>query len=500
LPPYVPPSLPIDHLLLRGVNSARALITRDRTFGFAELNDFVGRLARVLLEQGLEPGDRVATWLPKTVIACIMPLAAARAGLIHVPINPALKAAQVSHILNDSGAQLIVTAPARAALLPVTEIAILNEGDAMAALARGVALPASSASPDDLAAILYTSGSTGRPKGVMLSHTNLWLGAISVSGYLGIAPDDVTLALLPLSFDYGQNQLLNSWAAGAAVVPLDFLTPRDVIKAIDRHDVTTLPGVPPLWVQLVEADWPAGVGEKVKRLTNTGGALTPGLIDRMRVTFPKADVIPMYGLTEAFRSTYLDSALVAKHPTSMGKAIPHAEIMVIRPDGSETDVDEPGELVHAGPLVAQGYWQDAERTASRFKPAPAISTFGGTAVWSGDTVKRDANGLFYFVGRYDEMIKVSGNRVSPTEVEEAAAKSGLIAECVAVGIPDERLGQSITLIARALQGAASDALLPYLKQELPAFMVPKSIIWRPEMPRNANGKLDRATLKAEALA
>lgn len=485
--------------MLRGDDSARALITRDRTFGFAELNEIIGRLARALLETGVQPGDRVVTWLPKTLIACIMPLAAARAGLIHVPVNPALKAAQVSHILNDSGAALMVTARTRAALLPEMSLAILSDDKATAALQTGDALSASSAKPDDLAAILYTSGSTGRPKGVMLSHANLWLGAISVSGYLGVTPDDVTLALLPLSFDYGQNQLLNSWAAGSTVVPLDFLTPRDVIKVVDRHDITTLPGVPPLWVQLVEADWPAGVGEKVKRLTNTGGALTPGLINRMRGTFPNAEIVPMYGLTEAFRSTYLAPGLVASHPTSIGKAVPNAEIMVVRPDGSETDEGEPGELVHAGPLVAQGYWQDAERTAARFRPAPASSRYGGKAVWSGDTVKRDANGLLYFVGRTDEMIKVSGNRVSPTEIEEAAARSGIVAESVAVGIPDERLGHSITLIVRALHGANPDALMPYLKQELPAFMLPRSIVWRSDLPRNANGKLDRATLKAEAL-
>jgi acyl-coenzyme A synthetase/AMP-(fatty) acid ligase len=218
----------------------------------------------------------------------------------------------------------------------------------------------------------------------------------------------------------------------------------------------------------------------------------------MRGLFPNADVYPMYGLTEAFRSTYLDPSLVDTHPTSMGKAIPFAEIMVVRPNGQEAGVDEPGELVHAGPLVAHGYWQDAERTALRYKPAPSWSLHGGTAVWSGDTVRRDAEGLLYFVGRDDEMIKSSGNRISPAELEEAATASGIAAEAVALGVPDPRLGQAIILIVRGDQ-ARSDALEQYLKQELPSFMQPNRVEWWPEMPRNPNGKLDRAAIRGRLM-
>jgi acyl-coenzyme A synthetase/AMP-(fatty) acid ligase len=170
---------------------------------------------------------------------------------------------------------------------------------------------------------------------------------------------------------------------------------------------------------------------------------------------------------------------------------------VVRADGNLTSDDEAGELVHCGPLVAQGYWQDAERTAERFKPAPPGSRFGGMAVWSGDTVRRSANGLLYFVGREDEMIKVSGNRISPFEIEEAALASGAVAEAVAFGVPDDRLGQAILLVVRGLGAAAEARLSAYFKAELPGFMLPKAVIWRDDLPRNANGKLDRAGLKAE---
>jgi acyl-CoA ligase (AMP-forming) (exosortase A-associated) len=490
-----PTPRPIDHLLLDGNADAPALVTKSETLSFAQAENSVGALAKVLASRGFPVGARVATWLPKTVEACLMPLTAPRAGLVHIPVNPVLRRAQVAHILADSSASLLLTSADRAASLQPGDLpegcSLWLEADAVIARQGEKGLAPSSANPDALVAILYTSGSTGRPKGVMLSHANLWLGAVSVEHYLGLGPDDRTLAVLPLGFDYGQNQLFSTWKAGGCVYPFDYLVPRDVVKAVAKHEITTLAAVPPLWLQLVECDW-AGAGASIRRVTNSGGALTPSLIDRMRATFPNAQIFPMYGLTEAFRSTYLSPELVATHPTSMGQAIPFAEIMVIGPDGKPADQ---GELVHAGPLVAQGYWQDAERTAARFRPAPQGSTYGGTAVWSGDTVRRDADGLLYFVGREDEMIKSSGHRMSPLEIEEAALASGVVDEAVAHAVPDERLGQAIRLVVRGQND--EDRLRTHLKAELPSHMQPRIIDWRAEMPRNANGKIDRAALKAE---
>lgn len=495
---------PLDHLARRGADSSPALITRDRTLDYAAFDPAVGRLAHALLAAGLKPGDRVASWLQKTVEACLLPLAAARAGLIHVPINPVLRRAQAAHILADSGARMLITGQGRAGTLEPrdrpADCSLWLEAQAAEAWAGGDPLPPSIRDTEELCAILYTSGSTGRPKGVMLSHANLWLGAVSVAHYLRLAPDDRTLAVLPLAFDYGQNQLLSSWVAGAAAIPLDYLTPRDVVKGVERFGATTFAGVPPLWLQLVGADWPPETSARIRRVTNSGGALTRFLVRNISEVFDKADIYPMYGLTEAFRSTFLDPALVADHPSSMGKAIPFAEILVVRPDGSLCADDEPGELVHCGPLVAQGYWQDPERTAQRFKLAPPASSYGGLAVWSGDTVRRDAQGLHYFVGRDDEMIKVSGNRISPTEIEEAAIASGAADEAVAIGAPDERLGQSILLVASG-RGEDRDARLSgWFKRELPAFMAPARVIWKDALPRNANGKLDRAAIRAEVLS
>ena len=501
------PILPLDHLVLRGGEAADALVLREGVLSYKDLRRRVSVLAAWLAGEVPEKGARVATWAAKGELTCLIPLAAARAGLVHVPVNPLLKHAQVAHILTDSGATMLIGTAARLKTLEEGNVPagcrITEEHAALEAAAElNGNLPPSAADPDDLAAILYTSGSTGRPKGVMLSHANMWLGAESVADYLGLAPDDRTLAVLPLSFDYGQNQLFSTWYAGGCVIPLDYLMPRDVMKAVERHGVTTLAAVPPLWVQLCELDWSAETAAKLRRLTNSGGALTVDLVRRLRARFPNARVFAMYGLTEAFRSTYLNPALIDSHPTSMGAAIPHAEVLVVNDLGDIAQAGEEGELVHCGPLVAQGYWRDPERTAERFRPAPSASRYGGTAVWSGDRVKRDADGLLYFVGRRDAMIKSAGNRISPQEIEEVALATGLVAEAVALGVPDERLGQAVHLVVRAVPGiSGAEEELPHkLMQELPNFMQPKVIHWRDAIPVGPNGKIDRTGLQAELTA
>jgi len=503
--PQLPDPLPrpLDSLaelaVAAGRGEAPALVLREGTLNHNRLRQRVARLAGWLARMVPEQGARVASWAAKGELTCLLPLAAARAGLVHVPVNPLLKRAQVAHILADSGAKLLIGTGSRLAGLEPGDLppgcAALGEAEALAAAeAAGLELPPSDADPSGLAAILYTSGSTGRPKGVMLSHANMWLGAVSVAHYLGLAEDDVTLAVLPLSFDYGQNQLLSTWYAGGCAVPLDFLFPKDVAKACAKHRVTTLAAVPPLWVQLTETDWPEDARSSLRRLTNSGGALTADLVRSLRTMFPQARLFPMYGLTEAFRSTYLDPALVDSHPTSMGKAIPFAEILVVKDTGDIAADGEEGELVHCGPLVAQGYWQDPERTAERFKPAPAASTYGGMAVFSGDRVRRDAQGLLYFAGRRDAMIKSAGNRISPQEVEEAALATGLVAEAVALGVPHARLGQAVHLVVRG-DAANAGELAKRLQRDLPNFMQPQHIHWRAALPLNPNGKIDRAALQ-----
>jgi acyl-CoA ligase (AMP-forming) (exosortase A-associated) len=480
-----PTPFPLDHLTLRGDPRAPALTVGGETLDYAGFEEAVGRTANRLLALGLRPGDRVASWMGKTRLACILPLAVPRAGLVHVPINPVLRRAQAEHILADSGARLLVANSARLATLgqrPEQAIALeeWKSGDD--------AVPPGNAAPDDLAALLYTSGSTGRPKGVMLSHANLWLGAISVAHYLGLSADDRTLCVLPLAFDYGQNQLLSTWAAGGEAIAFDYLLPRDVVRAVERTGATVLAGVPPLWVQLAEQEW-GGAAASLRTLTNSGGHMPEPLVRRLRTLFPDARLHLMYGLTEAFRSASLDPALVDAHPDAVGTAIPFADLSVRRSDGSEAARQEEGELVHAGPLVAQGYWQDEERTAQRFRDG---------AVWSGDRAVIGDDGLLRIHGRADAMIKVSGHRVSPSEVEEAALASGAVEDCAVFGVKDERLGQRIVLVAVAKGEAAEERLQRWFAAELPAHLRPGEVRWVDALPLSPNGKIDRAALGERA--
>jgi acyl-CoA synthetase (AMP-forming)/AMP-acid ligase II len=210
----------------------------------------------------------------------------------------------------------------------------------------------------------------------------------------------------------------------------------------------------------------------------------------------------MYGLTEAFRSTYLPPVELDRRPTSIGKAIPNVEILVVREDGTSCDPGEPGELVHRGPLVSLGYWNDPERTALRFRPVPnqqAGLPFPEIAVWSGDTVVKDDEGFIFFVGRKDDMIKSSGYRISPTEIEEVIYGTKLINECAAIGIPHAELGQAVVIACHTENPGSDtkDALIAACRAALPNYMIPTEIVFRELLPRNPNGKIDRKLLSTQ---
>jgi len=507
--------------------SSIALLQDSATLGYAELDRLVSRTAAGLLALGHEKQARVGIYLPKRFETVASFFGCARAGLVFVPINPLLKGPQVAHILRDCNVRTLITLPDRARDLatvleecPDLRRLVLVGGEADAGIGRlGATSWAELTANDghhtphrvidvDMVSIFYTSGSTGRPKGVVLSHRNMLAGAESVSTYLENTADDRLLAVLPFSFDYGFSQLTTAFRVGASVVLMDYLFARDVPKAVERHAVTGLAAVPPLWIQLAEAPWPPGAAESLRYITNSGGRMPRATLDRLRQLLPRARPYLMYGLTEAFRGTYLPPDQVDIRPDSMGKSIPNSEILVVRPDGTPCDPDEAGELVQRGALVALGYWNDPAKTAERFKPLPgqrAELPIVEMAVWSGDTVRRDSEGYLYFVGRRDEMIKTSGYRVSPTEVEEVVYASGLVGDAVAVGAPHAALGEAIVLIcsppadgsAESRRGAElAAALLAHCKAQMPGFMVPQRVEWLEELPRNPNGKFDRPALAA----
>jgi acyl-CoA synthetase (AMP-forming)/AMP-acid ligase II len=285
---------------------------------------------------------------------------------------------------------------------------------------------------------------------------------------------------------------------------MNFLLARDVVRVCERERITGLTCVPPLWIKIAAEDWPETTGDRLRYFANTGGHMPQPLLMKLRSAFPRADPYLMYGLTEAFRSTYLDPDEIDVRPDSIGKAIPNEEVLVVRDDGALCAPGEVGELVHRGSLVSMGYWNAPELTAERFKPTPgqqADSSNPEIAVWSGDLVRRDEDGFLYFVGRNDEMIKTSGYRVSPTEVEEVVFRTGLVTEVVALGIPDDELGHAIVVVATPLPDLDLDidSIDRECRKQLPRYMVPRAILSRDELPRNPNGKIDRPLILQEML-
>lgn len=513
---------------------AIALTSGASQLSYAELSTGVSQFSAGLLSLGLDRGERVAIYLEKRFETVIASFGAPAAGAVFVPVNPLLKPEQVAFILRDCNVRVLVTSPERLALMHevlaqchdlrhvVVTDALAPASPAGLTLTNPLALlcwrdllsrparPGHRVIDVDMAAILYTSGSTGKPKGVVLSHRNMVAGAKSVASYLENRPGDVLLAALPLSFDAGFSQLTTAFHAGARVVLLNYLMPRDVLKAMAREGVTGLTAVPPLYIQLAQLEWPAAINQSLRYFANTGGRMPRETLNLLRQRAPQAKPFLMYGLTEAFRSTYLPPDQVDRRPDSIGKAIPNAEILVLREDGSPCSPEEPGELVHRGALVGMGYWNDAEKTAERYRllAADAPGRQPGLqlpeyAVFSGDTVRKDAEGFLYFIGRRDEMMKTSGYRVSPTEVEEILYATQLVGECVAFGVPHPSLGHAIYVIATHATGTGSrglNDLINECRSRMPAYMVPAGIeIVAGPLPRNPNGKIDRKLLAAEWL-
>ena len=516
----------LHELLLFTANRAPhapALTHGTQTLTSADLSSAVSKFASGALAHGVARSERIAVFLEKRIETVVTCFGAAASGAVFVPLNPVLKPEQVAHIMRDCDVRVLVTSPERWAMLASAlrdcsslRTLVLTEGGAKSDVQQTVTWAEWLASPlrrghrvidTDVVAILYTSGSTGRPKGVVLSHRNMVAGAKSVASYLGNQASDTLIAALPLSFDAGFSQLTTAFHVGARVVLLNHLLPRDVLNAMAKERVTGITAVPPLYIQLAALEWPGSIGEHLRYFANTGGRMPRETLQALRARVPSARPFLMYGLTEAFRSTYLPPEEVDRRPDSIGKAIPNAEILVLRDDGTECTADEPGELVHRGALVGLGYWNDPEKTAERYRQLPvgvagreACLPLPEVAVFSGDTVRRDAEGFLYFVGRRDEMIKTSGYRVSPTEVEEVLYATRLVGECAAFGVDHAKLGQAIQVVATPPSGALVvdvDGLLAECRRRMPAYMVPAGVMALPgPLPRNPNGKIDRKQLAA----
>lgn len=494
----------IEHELFRSADSRAehaALEYGDRSWSFATLLRRAAGAARVVLDHGIHPGDRVvlcARKAPETVAALY---GIWIAGGVAVPASAELRAAQLAHIIRHSEAKLVIADAqvlaelrASAEVLPAT-IAPLDAFSLDAPPMLNVLLHGGATR----AAFLYTSGSTGLPKGIEISHDNLIAGARIVSTYLSITQDERVLSVLPFHFDYGLNQLLTTVRQGATLVLQRSTHPGAILRALNEQRITGLAGVPPLWVQLAGPGSPLETTAfpHLRYITNSGGAFPVDLLERFVATLKHSEIFLMYGLSEAFRSTFLPPSEVARRPTSMGKAIPETEIFVLDEHDRIAEPGTPGQLVHRGPTVALGYYNDVRATERAFRRDPLEPGAARKVVYSGDVVRRDDEGFLYFVGRHDQQLKRFGNRVSPEEVEIALQRSGLVELAIVGGEPDPVAGQAIIAhVVPASTRTTVEALDAYCRATMPRYLWPSRFELHGRFPLTSSGKVDRKVVLA----
>jgi acyl-CoA ligase (AMP-forming) (exosortase A-associated) len=491
-----------------------ALVDSDRSATFAEVASEVDRIAGYLQAQGIRAGDRVIVHLRKRIAEATTMFAVSKVGAVVVNVNVQWTLEQLAYVADDCGARLIIMEPRAAKALAATSLPssvsrVLVAGEAPDAdgfddWSAAVGGPEGSEVPgldSALAMIIYTSGSTGKPKGVMLSHRNILAGARSVARYLSLREDDRLLSVLPYSFDYGLNQLTTMMLVGGTVVHQPIFMAAEIAHALEMHEITGLAAVPPLWNQIVRLlDESPRLFPKLRMITNSGGKIPQTILERMPVVFPNVDVVLMYGLTEAFRSTYLAPHKFAKKTGAIGRAIPGAEVYVIKHGCGIAGPGEQGELVHRGPLVSMGYWGKPEITREKIRPCPELHSLIGDepVVFSGDIVRVDEDGDLWFVSRNDAMIKTSGFRLSPDEVEDLVHRSGLVGDAVAFGVSDDDLGEVVHVAVTPLDGFDEGALLKHCRLVMPHYMIPRKVhVWARAMPRTSSGKLARPDIIAK---
>ncbi|HOK41694.1 MAG TPA: AMP-binding protein [bacterium] len=492
------------------------LIDRQNKFTYSEIYKLTVKLANYIKTQtNIKQGSRVGILLKKSWEEVVSIFAINAAEMIIVPINSQLKNEQIQHIINDCNIEILITSGILLRnknidfniIERIKEIITVDEITKDSKYIKNILLSdiLNSNALDyeikpkiigkDISALLYTSGSTGRPKGVILSNDTITQGAEIVASYLELSDDIHTLSVLPFSFDYGLNQLMNTFHIGGTVHLINYLLINDLINYIQNNQISVLALVPHLWIELINIlEKNNKKLESLKIITNSGGTLYPKYSLKFSELIPNARVYLMYGLTEAFRSTYLPPSQLKIRPTSIGKAIPNVEILVIDENGNECEPGQKGELVHRGALITLGYWNDIENTKKVFKKNPLQKKeqlIDEIVVYSGDIVSKDEEGYLYFHSRKDNIIKSMGYRLNLQEIEVKVLELNFVKEAVAIGIPDMNVGTKIKLIIPNINANQIEEVKKFLLKELPYYMQPAEIISVDNLPLNNNGKIDR---------
>jgi amino acid adenylation domain-containing protein len=487
-----------------------ACVCGEQRLTYRELDQEANQFAHVLMESGLESGDRVAIWLENQLECIITIFGIAKAGGAFVVINPTTKPDKLAYMLNDCTAHALVAQTRSLSGLPDLFQAVpslraawsCGAADTTNHLPRGVApfAPAMAAAsplePErrcidmDLAAIIYTSGTTGKPKGIAMTHLNMVSASTAITSYLENRPDDIILNVLPLSFDYGLYQvLMAAHFGGTLILERSFAYPYRVVQQIPRENVTGFPGVPTMFAMLLQMkDIAPETFDSVRYVTNTGAALPPKHLFAIRDRFRHARVYSMYGVSECKRVSYLPPEDLDTRPGSVGCGMPNEQVWIVDEDGHPVPPGTTGELVVRGANVMRGYWGLPEKTAEVLRPGRYPWE---KVLYTGDLFRADEEGYLYFVARKDDIIKSRGEKVSPREVEAVLCEHPGVKEACVVGLPDEILGQAIAALVAPAPGHEPDAheIIAHCTRRLENFMVPKLVRFCDQLPRNPNGKI-----------
>ena len=465
----------------------------DVEFTFAELDDAAARVATLLEQAGVQPGDRVGIMLPNTPAFAIAFYGIMYRGAVAVPMNPLLKGREVAFYLSNSGAKALFATPAFAdeATAGAAEVGaqcwVVDDAELMALIAE---LPAQDSpvqrDDDDVAVILHTSGTTGKPKGAMLTHANLSRNAdVGVRTLIETGPDDVVMGCLPLFHVFGLTCGLNGAVlAGAMLTLIPRFDPRKALEVIERDGVTVFEGVPTMYSALLSvASEASPEATRSLRTCVSGGAALPV---QVLTDFEKAfgcTVLEGYGLSESSPSAAFNHPHRPRKAGSIGTPIEGVELRVVDLDGVEVPQGDAGEIQIRGHNVMKGYWNLPDATAATITPDGWLNT--------GDVGRIDEDGYFYIVDRTKDLIIRGGYNVYPREIEEVLYEHPAVGEAAVIGIPHDSLGEEVGAAVALKKGASvtADELREYVKARVAAYKYPRLVWLVDALPKGPTGKL-----------
>jgi amino acid adenylation domain-containing protein len=471
-----------------------ALIAQEQSVNYAELNRQANQLAHYLRRAGVGPESLVAICVKPGVDMVTGILGILKAGGSYLPLDFNYPPERLNYLLQDSGAHILLTQEALLSRLPEFRGAIIRVDREKAQISHESAFnPMNLALPDNRAYVLYTSGSTGKPKGVEITHRALVNFLLTMRRQPGITDDDLLLAVTTITFDIAGLELYLPLISGARVQILDYETRADgrALLKVLTNEVTIMQATPATWTSLLNAGW---TGSPRLKILCGGEALTPELAAKLLER--GSSVWNMYGPTETTIWSLVQNLNSANHRISIGKPVGNTDIYVLNREMEPVPVGVPGELYIGGAGTARGYLKRADLTAQKFVPLPFSRKSGERFYRTGDRVRWSPDGALEFMGRYDDQVKLRGYRIELGEIEAVLKENTGIMDAVAVIREDQPGDQRLVAYVVMQPGSTADPvrLRAFLKEKLPAYMMPSGVVSLERLPLTTSGKVDRQAL------